>query len=125
VRTIEGVRFGWIDARLFFEGWLDRLNPEALSVYALLCLVADREGVSFYGRRRMAAALGMPAENLRSALLLLLRLGLIAFAPFAPGATEGFFQVLSLPPEGPPPHPLKPLFDRLVERFHVGREGTR
>jgi hypothetical protein len=125
VRALEGIRFGWIDARLFFEGWLERLDAEALSVYAFLCLVADREGVSFYGRRRMASALGIHGDALRAALSLLVRLGLVAFAPFAEGASEGYYQVLSLPSGGPPPHPLRPLFERLVERFHVGGEGTR
>ncbi len=38
--------FGWLDARLWRDGWLEVLTAEDLAVYAFLCLVADRQGVS-------------------------------------------------------------------------------
>ena len=103
VRTLEGVAFGWMDARLHRDGWLMRLSPEALSVYVFLALVADRDGVSFYRRDRIGAGLALGETEVREALRQLEDLGLVAFFPFGPHACEGFRQVLSVPASGPPP----------------------
>ncbi|MBI4879616.1 MAG: hypothetical protein HY812_08160 [Planctomycetes bacterium] len=67
----------------------------------LLALAADARGASFYGRDRMAAALGLMRRVLDQALERLLHLGLLAFRPWNPTSQDGVWQLLPLPP-GPP-----------------------
>jgi hypothetical protein len=102
VRRMGQTGFGWLDAGLLGGGWLDALATEELAVYAFLCLVADRQGVSWYRRRRIGDALGLPEPEVHAALKRLRELDLVAFAPFRHGAFDGFHQVLSLPAGGPP-----------------------
>ena len=52
--------FGWLDARLIRDGWLEVLTAEDLAVYVFLCLVADRQGVSWYRQDRIRTALAWP-----------------------------------------------------------------
>jgi len=103
VRTLQGVAFGWIDARFQRDGWLMRLSPEALSVYVFLALAADRDGVSFYRRDRIREGLALGEAEVWEGLRQLEDLDLVAFAPFGLHACEGFRQVLSVPASGPPP----------------------
>lgn len=102
VRRIGRTGFGWLDGGLIREGWLEVLSTEELAIYAFLCLVADRQGVSWYRRRRIGDALGIPEPEARTALERLRELDLVAYAPFRRGAPDGFHQVLSLPASGPP-----------------------
>jgi hypothetical protein len=102
IRTLDDVAFGWLDARLQHDGWLRVLTPEALAVYAFLCLAADRSGVSYYRRSRMTDELGLDDTELSLTLARLRELDLIAYQPFRAGATDGFHQVLSIPGGGPP-----------------------
>jgi hypothetical protein len=120
IRTLSATSFGWIDARLKLDGWLAVLTPEAVSVYAFLCLAADRNGVSYYGRDRMARVLGLGDRELHLALRRLLELDLIAFRPFRAGSVDGFHQVLPVPPGGPP-QPLGPVVEALAERLRLPR----
>ena len=55
VRTLDRTPFGWLAASLLRRGWLSVLSTEDVKTYVLLCLAADREGVSFYRRGRMLA----------------------------------------------------------------------
>jgi hypothetical protein len=103
VRTLDGVAFGWLDAALHRTGWLRVLSLPALATYAFLCLVADRQGVSFYRRGRIGRELGLDDGEVASALARLIELDLVAYRPFRDGAADGFHQVLSLPEQGPPP----------------------
>ena len=103
VRTLDHVAFGWIDARIHHDGWLRMLTPAAVAVYTFLCLAADRRGVSFYRRDRLARELGLDDTDVSVALARLRDLDLADYAPFRPGAADGFWQVLSLPPEGADP----------------------
>jgi hypothetical protein len=118
VRTLDHVTFGWLDARLQHDGWLRVMTPQALSVYTFLCLAADRRGVSFYRRDRIARELGLDDGELSATLVRLCELDLVAYRPFHPGAADGFHQVLSVPVDGPPP--LLPedvlAIDRLVAK---------
>jgi hypothetical protein len=91
-----------LDVRLVREGWLARVGPEATAVLAFLSIVADRDGVSFYGRDRMAVALDLDRGRLDRALERLLGEQLVAFRPWRPGGQDGVWQVLS-PPAPPPP----------------------
>jgi hypothetical protein len=103
VRQINGRGFGWLDSRLVRDGWLDILAPMELAVYAFLCLVSDRQGVSWYRRGYIAAKLAIAEDELHFVLRRLSELDLVAYQPFYPGAAEGFHQVLSVPPGGPAP----------------------
>jgi len=104
VRALAGAAgFGWLDARLWRDGWLEVLSAEDLAVYAFLCLVADRQGVSWYRQDRIRAALGLAEQAVWHALSRLEALGLVAYRPFHVHASEGFRQVLAVPAGGPPP----------------------
>jgi hypothetical protein len=114
VRSLDGTAFGWLDARIHHDGWLRVLTPEALAVYTFLCLAADRRGVSFYRRDRIARELGLGDVDVRAALARLDELDLVAYTPFRPGAADGFHQVLSLP-RGGPGDALLPLHDLIAK----------
>lgn len=90
--------FGWLDARLVRDGWLSRAGAEATAALTFLALVADRQGSSFYGRDRMALALGLSREALDRALARLLALGLVAHRPWRAGAPDGAWQLLPVAP---------------------------
>ena len=89
-----------------------------ISVYAFLCLAADRRGVSFYRRDRIARELGLDDSELSAALARLRELDLVAYQPFRRGAADGFHQVLSLPTGGPPP--LIPVDMLAIDRLVAG-----
>jgi hypothetical protein len=89
--------FGWLDARLLREGWLELLGPERIAALTLLALAADRTGSSFYRRETMALKVSMPRRDLDEALARLLDLGLIAHRPWAPGQIDGVWQMLPVP----------------------------
>lgn len=93
--------FGWLDARLLRDGWLEAMTAEDLAVYVFLCLVGDRQGVSWYRRDRIRSALAMDEQALWCTLGRLEALGLVAYRPFHAHASEGFRQVLAIPPDGP------------------------
>jgi hypothetical protein len=120
VRSLDRVAFGWLDARLRQEGWFGAMTSQALAVYAFLCVVADRNGVSFYRRERIARELGLDDAETSTSLARLCELDLVAYAPFRPRAADGFHQVMSLPEDGPPT-PLGGVvsIDRLVEARRV------
>ena len=94
--------YGWLDARLHKQGWLELLSPEDIATYTFLCLVANRQGVSWYRRDRIRQALGIGERAVWQALRRLCTLDLVAYRPFGRHASDGFHQVLSLPPQGPP-----------------------
>jgi hypothetical protein len=98
-----GRAFGWLDARLVRDGWLARLGPDATAVMTFLALVADRHGASFYGRDKMAAAVGHDRGALDRALALLLSLGLVDQRSWSPGHPDGVWQLLPLPASAPAP----------------------
>ncbi len=90
--------FGWLDARLLREDWLSRLGPDATAVLTLLALAADRSGSSYYGRDRMAHALGLTRSRIDAGLARLLELGLVAVRPWRDLHPDGVWQLLPLPP---------------------------
>lgn len=102
VRNLTGTGFGWIAADLYRDGWLRAMSARTTAVYAFLCLVADHRGVSFYRRERIGRELGLEDGEVHLALARLEQLQLVAYQPFRPGAADGFRQVLSVPPGGPP-----------------------
>jgi len=116
--------YGWLDARLLRDGWLARLGPDAAAVLAFLALAADRQGVSFYGRDRMAHALAVDRGRLDVAMRLLVAEGLVAFRPWRAGGADGVWQLLPVPappPRAPAPGPT-PVGD--LVRDLVRRRGS-
>jgi hypothetical protein len=89
--------FGWIDDRMLSDGWLARVGADAVAVLVLLVLAADRRGASFYGRDRMAAALGLDRCRVDAALEQLLDHRLVAMRPWRPGHRDGVWQLLPVP----------------------------
>jgi hypothetical protein len=87
-------QFSWIDQRLVREGHTERCDVQALALYLVLVIVADAQGLSYYGEVSLARMLSMPAPRLVQARAELMRLDLIAYeAPI--------YQVLGL--DAPPP----------------------
>ena len=121
VRRIGPSGFGWLDAGLLHEGWLQVLTGKEMAIYAFLCLAADRQGVSWYRRRRIGEVLGIPEPEVHAALERLAELDLVAYAPFRRGAADGFHQVLSLPTGGPlappPREQIRGLVAQLADRW--------
>jgi hypothetical protein len=52
IRTVEPP-FGWIPFRILTSGLLAQLSLQAKLLYFFLCLVADEQGMSYYGERRL------------------------------------------------------------------------
>ena len=99
VRKIAGT-FGFIEHRFLKEGFFYSLTHHELLLYLFLVLVADRDGLSFYGYDKICTLLRITVEEFILARDVLIYKDLIAFD----GRT---FQVLSLPRHGPKPTPLK------------------
>jgi len=89
VRKIERP-FSWIPFRLLSSGLLAQLGRDAKLLYFFLCLVADRQGLSFYGNRRVQTVLSVSERELTLARTELVNRDLLAF--------DGrVYQLLSLP----------------------------
>jgi len=99
VRKIAGT-FGFIEHRFLKEGFFSSLTHHELLLYLFPVLVADRDGLSFYGYDKICTLLRITVDEFILARDLLIYKDLIAFD----GRT---FQVLSLPRQGPQPTPLK------------------
>lgn len=79
------------------QQWLTQFPAEHIVVYLFLCLVADRQGISFYRVETIARRLGLDERVVFEARQRLEQFGLIAFEPFHPGQVDGFWQVLAVP----------------------------
>jgi len=101
MRRLGASAFGWVDAKVLKDDWLSVLRPPEIAVYLFLCLVANQQGVSWYRRDRIRAALNLSEDEVRRALARLVELDLVAYLPFSRYDSEGFRQVLSLPSSGP------------------------
>jgi hypothetical protein len=82
-------RFGWIDRRIVTDGHLADLGPADVSVYLMLCLVADRHGVSWHADRTLSTWVKHPPSLVRDALNSLARRNLVAIE-------DRYVQVLDL-----------------------------
>ncbi len=101
MRQIGKHGFGWLDARLHKQGRLTMMTPNEIATYTFLCLVANPQGISWYRKDRIQAAMCIDEYALRQALRNLYDLDLVAYKPFSRHASDGFHQVLSLPQDGP------------------------
>jgi len=86
--------FGWLEAHLLHDRWLQRLQPDAIAILLLLALAADRRGASYYSRGRMADSLGIDVDRVDRALERLLDAGLVDLRPWRTGGRDGVWQVL-------------------------------
>jgi len=99
VRKIAG-SFAFIEHRFLREGFFYRLTHQELLLYLFLVLASDRSGLSFYSYDKISTLLRIGVDEFILARDGLIEKDLLAFD----GRT---FQVLSLPPHGPKPTPLK------------------
>jgi hypothetical protein len=99
VRKITGP-FGFIEHRFLREGFFHSLTHQELVLYLFLVLVSDRNGLSFYSYDKISTLLRITVDEFILARDGLMEKDLLAFD----GRT---FQILSLPPQGPKPTPLK------------------
>jgi hypothetical protein len=99
VRKITGT-FGFIEHRFIREGFFYSLTHHELLLYLFLVLVADRDGLSFYGHDKICTLLRIDLDEFIQARDGLIYKDLVAFDCRT-------FQVLSLPEHGPLRAPLK------------------
>lgn len=85
-------RFGWIEHDLVFRGFLVKMTPEGSCLYLFLCVVANRNGVSWHSDEGIRKQTGLSQEDLATARAELVTLDLVAFE-------SPYFQVLALPPQ--------------------------
>lgn len=89
VRSIGG-SFAFIEHKFLRNGFFARLDHHGLVLYLFLVLVADRQGLSYYGYDKICARLGLELDEYIRARDQLIEKDLIAF--------DGtVFQVLALP----------------------------
>lgn len=93
-RSIPAGGFSWLDRRLVREGFLERMDREERLLYLFLVLVADRDGLSYYGDRTIGRHTGLAEREIDDARAGLVRLRLLAFR-------HPLYQVLALP-DAPP-----------------------
>jgi len=84
------------------EGWLGKLGATGTAVLTLLALAADEQGMSYYGRDRMARALGMTQGQIDEGLERLLAQELVVHRPWQPGRRDGVWQLLPIPKPASP-----------------------
>jgi hypothetical protein len=87
--------FSWIDREILHQGFLARLEPEEISLYFFLALVAGPEGTSYWSHAAIAKLLKLPLDEVLAALRGLIRKNLVAFR-------YPTFQVLSVPERSKP-----------------------
>jgi len=90
--------FGWVPFRLLTSGQLASLSVSSKALYLVLCLVADRHGLSYWGEERLRAQVGLDMAALRHARDELQSHDLLAF--------DGrLYQLLALSVAERPPSP--------------------
>jgi hypothetical protein len=90
IRTVPKTGFSWIDRRLVREGFLDDLAGPDILLYLFLCAVSDRNGLSFFGDRRVARTLKLTETTIGHARRRLEQKELILYR-------SPLYQVLALP----------------------------
>lgn len=81
--------FTWVDHRLVRDGHIRKCSTKSLGLYLFLITVADSDGLSFYGERRISEELSCHEETVSSLRSELITAGLIAYR-------NGIYQVLGL-----------------------------
>ena len=101
IRKIAG-SFAFIEHRFLRQGFWDSLSHHELLLYLFLVIVADRNGLSYYGYDKLCSLLQITVDEYILARDLLIEKDLIAF-------NGSLFQVLALPqkPRSSSPGALK------------------
>ena len=89
VRKIE-YPFGWIPQRFVTDGIMKILHPEEALLYVFLSLVSDKNGISFYGDKRISELTGMSIVDIITARFGLEKKGFITYK-------KPYYQVLQMP----------------------------
>ncbi len=85
--------FGWVDHRMVSAGCLRGCSTDGLALYLVLVIVADRDGLSYYGEKLLCAMLGWSRGRLGKARENLVGADLL-------GWSDPMYQVLELPEGG-------------------------
>jgi hypothetical protein len=89
IRTVEKP-FAWLPFRFLSDGHMAAISDRAKLLYLLLCLAADKYGLSFWGDKRIQDYFQLDTSELQLAKRELIEQDLIAY--------DGhLYQVLSLP----------------------------
>lgn len=113
VRIIPKSGFSWIDRRFLRDGFAASMSANELALYFFLCAVADKDGLSFFGLRRITTVLRSSEESIERARSGLIRRDLIAYR-------HPLYQVLSLPDA-----PLHDGLDHLAHGRHRSSDSSR
>ena len=89
VRRI-GKSFCFIPHRFLTDGFLQSLSRHELALYLFLVLASDKEGLSYYGDKRICSTLGIKEQDYLFARNNLIHKDLVVY-------DGSLFQVLSLP----------------------------
>ena len=89
VRKVE-YPFGWIPQRFVTDGIMKALPAEEILLYVFLSLVSDRNGISFYGDKRIGELTGMSIVDVITARFGLEKKGFIAYK-------KPYYQILQMP----------------------------
>jgi len=101
-------QFSWIDQRFVRERHIERCSLAALALYLLLNVVADAQGLSYYGDATVCRCLSIDQATLERTRAELLALGLIAYQ-------RPLYQVLSFdPPPAPHAAGVRPAYKALA-----------
>ena len=82
-------QFSWVDHRLVRLGYLRGRSPHSMTLYLFLIVVADADGVSWYGDERISVELGFSQQTARQVRTELKKADLITY-------DRPFYQVLGL-----------------------------
>jgi hypothetical protein len=118
LRRIDG-GFSFIPHRFLIDGFLAALEQKELLLYLFLCLVSDRQGLSFYSYDAICSLLRITLQEYMEARDGLIEKDLIAF-------DGSLFQVLDLPkkPTANPPPRRNLQVARLIRRsLNEARHG--
>jgi hypothetical protein len=113
VRKIRG-SFAFIEHRFLKDGFFAALSQHELLLYVFLVLVADRQGLSYYGFDKICTLLSISCDDYVAARNSLIEKDLLAF--------DGrLYQVLSLPVK---PHTFRPELLRTREDMNKADPAT-
>lgn len=87
--------FGWVDRRIITAGHLAQMNQVEAVIYLVLCVVADRNGISYYRPETLARLVKQSTDRVLQALEGLASRNFIA-------ADGRFVQVTNLDDRDPP-----------------------